>query len=321
MLNPKVSVLIPAYNAMNYLPQTLESALAQDFTDYEIIIVDDGSSDHIQDWFREEVTDARVSLVSQSNQGTSGARNNGISQARGEYIALLDADDLWASNKLSCQVKVLDENPMVGIVYSWLTLIDEQGHPTGRCVESDKEGWVWKDLIHNNFLGCGSNALIRRACFEQMGNFDTNLSSSVEDADMWLRISLVYEFKVVKQHLVSYRQSPNSASKNMKVMRRNMQLLLEKSFGNPPKNIPAEELKQLKSKAYGSSLLYLAWQPLLSQIKDYSMSKDLAKAAMSHDPSLYFSSNYWSLNLTRGIMQLFGEQTYRDLRSLSYRFR
>ena len=317
---PKVSVLIPAYNAMDYLPQTLESVIAQDFSDYEVVIVNDGSSDGIEDWFT-GLSEKRVRLISQKNRGLAGARNTAIAHARGEYLALLDADDLWEPEKLRLQVDILEQNLEVGLVYTWLALVDMDAQPTGRFLQSNQEGWVWRDLIHRNFVGCGSTPLIRRDCFEQEGGFDENLGSYMEDLDMWLRLSLKYEFRVIKQPLVGYRQRPNSASKNWDAMLRSSEILFSKAFKNPPKDVTAEELKKLKAEGYGLSKLSLAWQPLLSEKKNFSMSKELSQAALNHDPSLRFSRDYIRLKLTMLTMQLLGDQLYHRLLAFVYRIR
>ncbi|MBD3561856.1 glycosyltransferase family 2 protein, partial [Planktothrix sp. FACHB-1355] len=113
--HPKVSVVIPAYNAMRYLPATLDSVFNQTYTDLEILIIDDGSKDETVEWVA-QITDPRVQLISQQNKGVSEARNAGIANARGEYIALLDADDLWEPTKLEKQVRCLEDNPAVGLV-------------------------------------------------------------------------------------------------------------------------------------------------------------------------------------------------------------
>nr|WP_256498773.1 glycosyltransferase family A protein [Chroococcidiopsis sp. CCNUC1] len=115
---PKVSVIIPAYNAMKYLPATLGSLLSQTFDDFEAIVVNDGSFDETEKWVS-QIEDPRVKLICQQNKGLAGARNTGINQATGEYIAFLDADDLWEPSKLEKQVAVLEENPEVGLVYTW----------------------------------------------------------------------------------------------------------------------------------------------------------------------------------------------------------
>jgi glycosyltransferase involved in cell wall biosynthesis len=124
---PKVSVIIPAYNAMTYLPETLESVLNQTFTDFEVLIINDGSCDGVDEW-ASHIQDSRVRLISQANQGLPGARNTGIWHSKGEYLAFLDADDIWESSKLEKQVKCLDKNLNVGMVSSWISTIDPNGN-------------------------------------------------------------------------------------------------------------------------------------------------------------------------------------------------
>ncbi len=147
----KVSVIIPAYNAMNYLPKTVESALRQTFTDFEVIIVNDGSSDDIEKWV-DTITDNRVKLIYQKNQGAATARNTGIAHAKGEYIAFLDSDDLWQPNKLKKQVDCLDNNQDLGLVYTWISSIDAKGNYRGKIYANHIEGNVWEKLIQENIV-------------------------------------------------------------------------------------------------------------------------------------------------------------------------
>lgn len=185
---PKISVVIPAYNAMTYLPETVESVLKQTFADFEVLIINDGSSDHIVQW-ASQVVDPRVKLISQENQGLPGARNTGIAQARGEYIAFLDADDLWEPTKLEKQVRCIDDNPEVGLVHAWMVLVDEQSKSTGKVMPSYAEGYVWNQLAEKNVIACPS-VMVRRCCFETVGMFDKSLRS-LEDWDMWI-LSLIH---------------------------------------------------------------------------------------------------------------------------------
>ncbi len=131
---PKVSVVIPAYNAMTYLPETITSVLQQTYTDFEVVVVNDGSTDKIEEWIV-QISDPRIKLVSQANLGLAGARNTGIRESQGKYLAFLDADDLWEPTKLEKQVKILEKNPEVGLVYTWVTYIDETGQSTGRVFD------------------------------------------------------------------------------------------------------------------------------------------------------------------------------------------
>src|SRR4028119_714252 len=123
---PKVSVIVPAYNAMAYLPETLQSVLTQTFNSFEVLIINDGSSDEIVEW-ASEIKDSRVKLISQENQGLSGARNTGIWSSQGEYLAFLDADDIWEPTKLEKQVQCLDQDLSIGLVSSWVSSINESG--------------------------------------------------------------------------------------------------------------------------------------------------------------------------------------------------
>jgi glycosyltransferase involved in cell wall biosynthesis len=109
----------------------MENVLSQTYDDFEVIVVNDGSSDETQQWVS-QIKDPRVKLISQENQGLAGARNTGIAHAQGEYITFLDADDLWEPTKLEKQVCVLEDNPEIALVYTWVAFIDEAGKHTGR---------------------------------------------------------------------------------------------------------------------------------------------------------------------------------------------
>jgi glycosyltransferase involved in cell wall biosynthesis len=312
---PKVSIAIPAYNAMDYLPETLESVLAQTFTDFEVLVVNDGSTDRTAEWVS-QLTDPRVKLISQTNQGLAAARNTGIAHARGEYIAFLDADDLWEPTKLEKQVRVLEENPEVGLVYTWMALINETGESTGRVFQNHAEGNIWEKLIESNIVGCGSVAMVRRSCFETLGGFDQNLRSFVEDWDMWLRIAFYHPFKVVKEPLVYYRQRSTSASNNWEAMEQSSRIVLEKAFASAPPDLLA-----LKKRSYGLTNLYLAWKPLQSKNQDYEKASYFCQQALAHYPQLRFSKQYLRLSLTIALMRWIKPAGYRRLRALVYALR
>ncbi|MBD2089098.1 glycosyltransferase family 2 protein [Microcoleus sp. FACHB-1515] len=316
---PKVSVVIPAYNAMGYLPETLASALNQTFVDYEVIIVDDGSKDNIQQWAA-QLSDPRVKLISQENQGLSGARNTGIAHAQGEYVAFLDADDLWAPTKLEKQVQLLEQDPDVGLVYTWSDLIDQHSKPLGRVLRSNAEGNVWTELIKQNFVANGSTPMVRRHCFETVGLFDVALRSA-EDHDMWLRMAPHYSFAVVREPLTQYRILDNSLSKNLLVMERSAFVPLERAFASPPSDIDRHELETLKRQAYGSRYLLLSWYAIKSRSRDYQAAIRYCKQALQHNPKLRFSKSYARLIITIAIIQRLGASQYDRLLSLLYLLR
>jgi glycosyltransferase involved in cell wall biosynthesis len=299
---PKVSVVIPAYNAMTYLPETVESVLEQSFTNFEVLIINDGSLDHIVQW-ASGLVDPRVKLISQENQGLSAARNTGIAQAQGEYIAFLDADDLWAPTKLEKQVRCLEDNPAAGLVHTWMVLVDERGKSTGRVMTSNAEGDVWKQVVVQNLIACPS-VMVRRCCFETVGVFDRNLRS-VEDWDMWIRIASRYPFAAIKEPLAYYRQLPSSMSKNRQVMEQAFRLVIEKAFHSVP-----SELLYLKNRSYSHANLCLAWKSLQSSDRDYKGANHFRQQALVHYPQLRYSWDYIRLSLAISLMHWLGAREF-----------
>ena len=311
----KVSIVIPACNAMDYLPETLANVLHQTLENFEVIIVNDGSSDGIENWFSSNVSDARVKLISQANKGLSGARNTGIQQAQGAYIAFLDADDLWEPEKLQKQVQVLDEDPAAGLVYTWVAYIDKQGKLTGRIRKNDAEGKVWSTLVQHNIVECGSVALVRRECFDRVGLFDESLRA-LEDLDMWLRLAQHYAFRGILEPLVYYRQHTDSLSRNWPLMEDCFGKVLGRAFDSAP-----SEFASIKSRSYAQAYLCLSWKPIQSSQKDYKESARLLKKAVSYDPKVRLSEEYWRLSISIVSLQYLGIKGYERLLSMLYRVR
>ena len=314
---PKISVIIPAYNAMDYLPETMESVLAQTHHDFEVIVVNDGSSDQTRQWVS-QIKDPRVKLISQENKGLAGARNTGIAHAQGEYITFLDADDLWEPTKLEKQVRVLDENSEVGLVYTWVAYINDQGGYTGKIVKYQAEGNVWQKLTQRNIIECGSVAMVRRSCFEAVGLFDWNLSrfNVNEDWDMWLRIAARYPFKVVKEPLVYYRQRSSSASKNWKAIEQSFRIVIEKTFDSAP-----PELLKLKQQSYGLANFCFAWKALQSDDKNVEQALQFRQQALAYYPWLRFSKEYIRLSVALALMQWVGIESYEKLLAIFHAWR
>lgn len=305
---PKVSIIIPAYNAVAYLPETLESVFKQTFTDFEVLIIDDGSSDGTVEW-ASQIADSRVKLISQTNQGSSVARNTGITAAQGEYIALLDADDIWEQTKLEKQVRFLEENPSVGLVDTWTVLVDQQNKSTGKVIVSHAEKDAWKQLVQfKTVCCCDSTPLIRRSCFETVGLFNPDLPF-LEDLDMWIRLASSYEFGVVKEPLVRYRQHPGSKSTNCQGMLEAFRTIIEKAF----ESVPAEVLP-LRDKGYGRVNLYLAWRAINNQ--DYKQAIHFNHQAIAHYPQLILSWDFLRQSIALALLKRLGSQTYDRARSL-----
>lgn len=309
---PKVTVIIPTYNAIAYLPSTVDSVIQQTFTDFEVLIVDDGSTDETVEWVS-KLVDPRVRLISQANQGVAVARNQGITGAQGEYVAFLDADDLWEPTKLEKQVKCLEENPQIGLVNTSIVNIDEQGKPLGAVNASDIEGNVLKYIVEENLILCGSAPMVRRSCLEAVQGFDQKLMSA-EDWDLWIRLAARYDFAVVREPLVLYRQHLNSKSNNIERHLKHRLKVIDKTF-----ETVAIDLQPLKHRSLGRAYLSVAWKLLVQ--KDYKTSTMYRQKALSYYPQLRFGENYIRLTAMTTAKQVLGNQGYSILRSLAHSFK
>jgi glycosyltransferase involved in cell wall biosynthesis len=303
---PKVSIVIPAYNAMAYLPATVATVLQQTFSDFEVLIINDGSTDQITSWAA-GLTDRRLRLITQVNQGLSAARNAGITQAQGDYIAFLDADDLWVPSKLAKQVACFERDPAIGLVYTAVLFVDCQGQSTGRVMASDLTGNVWSELVKRNAIDCPSSVMVRRECFDRVGLFDRTLRS-IEDWDMWLRIAAEYPLAVIPEPLTHYRQVPNSMSKNYQVMEASFKAVIEKTFQTAsPDQLP------LQRQSYANAYLVLAWKAIQSQSQDVELAVRYRQQAMDYAPQRRFSPECVRLSLAIAALQGLGRDNYQHL--------
>ncbi|WP_017299507.1 glycosyltransferase family 2 protein [Nodosilinea nodulosa] len=259
--DPLVSVVIPAYNAADFIGQTLRSVVAQTYRHLEIIVVDDGSCDRtqaiVQGWMQQE---PHIKLLHQANAGVAAARNLGIENARGQFIAPLDADDVWHPHAIEKLVsKFQASSATVGVIYAWSVDIDQNDRPTGSFHAARIAGDVYKTLICHNFLGNASSTLIRKACLDQTGGYDVEFmaqnSQGCEDWDLYLRLAKSYDFAVVPEFLIGYRKIQSSMSRNHEQMARSHQLMLQKNQQKSP-DLPSYFYRLSCSSFY----LYLAQQ-------------------------------------------------------------
>lgn len=202
-----VSIIIPTFNRRDYLPIALDSVLAQTYTDYEIIVIDDGSSDDTRDILLPYAQ--RIRYFYQENRGIAGARNRGIAESRGACIALLDSDDYWLPRKLERQMALLKENPQWGMVATRCSSIAADGR-FRKQNRPGKSGWVLTDLFRSNFIRT-SSALITRECLDRIGLFDTSLPEC-EEYDLWLRIAHRYPIGFINEPLTVYTDNPHGVS-------------------------------------------------------------------------------------------------------------
>jgi O-antigen biosynthesis protein len=199
---PLVSVVVPTYNRATLVCRAVRSVLAQTFPDYEVLVVDDGSTDETEEAVR-SIPDPRVHYLRQSrNRGVSAARNRGIRAARGEFIAFLDSDDEWLPEKLERQVRVLQEAPEeVGLVYSGVRSVDGSG--SGWTFRPRHRGDVYGEILEANPIHSGSSVMVRRNVVRTAGFFDEGIPA-IEDFDYWIRIARFYRFEAVDEPLVRY---------------------------------------------------------------------------------------------------------------------
>jgi glycosyltransferase involved in cell wall biosynthesis len=224
-----VSVIIPVYNAERYIADTLRSLLAQTYPYFEALIVDDGSPDRSLE-VCQRFTDRRIRIIRQPNRGLPGARNTGIRHAQGEYIAFLDADDLWTPDKLEKHVAHLERSPQVGVSFSYSAFINETGNLTGIYQIPRRIRQITPEYaLCRNPVGNGSAAVIRRQVFEAIGYtddlhgvpethyFDERLKYAKADAtdlECWTRIATHTAWKLegIPEALTFYRVNAGGLS-------------------------------------------------------------------------------------------------------------
>ncbi|GBO90148.1 glycosyltransferase [Marinobacter salsuginis] len=212
-----VSVIVPVYNRAHLLTETVESILAQTYRNIEIILVNDGSTDNSLEVIKalQQENHDVIRIVDQDNQGQTIARNNGVEQSCGRYVAFLDSDDLWVPDKLEQQIPLFDEN--VGLVYGGVELIDECGETIGfDACDPDVQGEIYPQLLVKNRMTGGSVVVLREA-LDRVGLFDPEFSAA-ENWDLWLRICKVYQARLVNKPVVKYRRHENNMSKDMMLM-------------------------------------------------------------------------------------------------------
>ena len=217
-----VSVIIPAYNCGSFISDTIESVLRQTYTNFEVIIVDDGSTDGLTDTIDKYLSkDARIQLLRQRNQGVSSARNNGFGKSKGDYVAFLDADDVWLPDNLMLKVDLL-QTAAAGLVHSDGEVIDANSKPMGVVLEG-MEGNVLSELLlwKGTQVPGPSSVLVRRKVLEEVGLFDECLSTAA-DKDLFIRIAARYTIARIARVTWQYRIHNNNMHRNISAMESDM---------------------------------------------------------------------------------------------------
>lgn len=210
---PKVSVVIPVYNSAKYIEETLDSVLSQTYTDFEVIVVDDGSKDKTPSIVKQYQVKypENIRLIQKENGGPASARNAGIKVAWGEFIAFDDSDDLWLPSKLEKQMEHFNSDPQVGLVYSKYTSFRDDKELRTKP-ERGYSGWIFSKLLSKSIIQA-STVMVKRECLDAVGPFDESFALA-DEYDMSLRIAKKFQCAFVDKELTRYRIHDANASKN-----------------------------------------------------------------------------------------------------------
>lgn len=251
MRKVKVSVVIPSYNSARYLTAAIDSVLAQTYENFEILVVDDGSTDETKDVLKRYENSIRY--LYKPNGGVSSARNHGIENAKGEYLAFLDADDAWLPEKLEKQIIELEKNAGRAC-YAAFTACDEKLNPL-RVVQNQRSENALRDLlVRGNVIGTPSAVIIEKKLLKEIGGFDLGLSQCA-DWEMWVRVAAHAEFFGVEESLVLYREHESNMSRNARLLEKDSLLVLEKGFAAI--DLP-DEIREQKNRAFARNYMVLA---------------------------------------------------------------
>lgn len=243
-----VSVIIPTYNRGNWIKEAVESVLTQSYPNYELIVVDDGSSDDTGKALRS--INSKIRYIFQPNSGPSSARNKGLELSRGEWIAFLDSDDLWKPEKLTAQMEAFQKEPQFKIFYTKEIWIRNGKFVNPRKKHTKYCGWIYPRCLPACIIS-PSSVIIHHSVFEEVGCFDTFLPVA-EDYDLWLRISSRYPVKLIPEKLIIKRGGhPGQLSKIYWGIDRFRIIALEKMLNQSPLPVGwrVATLKELAKKA------------------------------------------------------------------------
>jgi glycosyltransferase involved in cell wall biosynthesis len=276
----KVSVIIPTYNRADLLPEAIDSVLAQTWKEMEIIVVDDGSTDRTEETVRRY--DDRVRYFYKENGGPSSARNMGIKEARGAYVAFLDSDDVWEPEKLRIQMDFMREHPEIKFVCTDSSLIGPR-KSRERKLRKDSMGHLFPILYSNSFIRT-STALMVKECFQEIGYFDERYRS-VEDYDVWLRVAKRFPIAYLNQPLVRYRKHEDNVSHDKITLRHNALRVLEAHYD--PRQISA------RTHRIRMSNLHLYFGRAYLRLGDIRMARKAFGQSLRLTPFRLRSIRYW----------------------------
>jgi glycosyltransferase involved in cell wall biosynthesis len=228
---PKVSVIIPVYGHAEYVLDSLDSVFAQSYTDFEVIVINDGSPDATESILEPYISSGKIKYVCQENKGVSTARNHGLALASGDYVAFLDDDDMWPASKLEVQANQMENCDAVVVGGSSHGFIDIDTHNADRA-SFDPHKFELLNTI-NFFLGnpftSPGQVIIRKSALDVVGGFDEAIWG-VDDLDLWIRLSRIGEIRQYEYMALYYRVHDANASLDLEKMARNTELVIRKNL-------------------------------------------------------------------------------------------
>ena len=232
--SPEVSVIIPTYNSARTILDTLQSIFQQTHQDFEIILINDGSTDDLIDLLS-NIQDPRLKIFNYENEGLFTARNRGIDHASGDYIIFLDADVLWTSDKLESHIYRLKKtrrfNPRAGVVYSLSYFFDDEAQSCFIDQPQFYEGNVLAKILESNFITNGSNSMMTREAIDSVGYFNPDFQGEA-DWEYWIRLARKWDYLLVPQRQIFCRQRQQSMPSRIEPMKYDPLYILERAFSN-----------------------------------------------------------------------------------------
>ena len=315
------TIVIPVFNGESTLREAIDSALAQTYPHFEVLVVDDGSTDSSADIVR-SYDDERLRLVRQENGGLNSARNTGIREARADVIGLLDADDIWHPTKLSKQVAHLQTDPTIGLSFAGSWMIDMESKPTGLRQKPQLTGISSADLLYRNPVGNGSTPVMRRAALDEIAHphpvgghicwFDEELRQST-DIECWIRLSLQTKWKIegIDEALTGYRVNPAGLSANVIRQYDTWLQMVQKTAAYAPAFV-AEHGALAKA----CQLRYLARRAV--SLRQPGLAWSFARGSLSSSPRILFDQPLKTITTigAAGVLRLAGIKIYTAVESV-----
>ncbi len=248
-MDKSVSVVIPTHNMEKHIAAAVTSALEQTYPITEVVVVDDGSTDGTPQVMKQFEEDERVKYFRRSRMGQGRARNLTLQLAESDFVAFLDADDLWDREKLEKQIPLFDGDPNIGVVYSDAVVMAENGEVVSRPEIRRYSGNITRRLFEGNFIPM-SSAVGRKRCLDSVGGFSESLNMGL-DYDLWLRVSAVCTFVYVPEPLMMWRRWEGQTCSNNFKGRHESDLTIRKRFVEQfPRIVPEKLIRRTEAMSY-----------------------------------------------------------------------